>query len=212
MLKGILKNQKIQLTLFAIASIASIIATWFLYRRLFRDGIGATGYFDDEGGLGDEITEDMAKYPTYGQQPVILDHFKISEFDSPDAPGSGNKMRVQFLMMYNAARNKAGIPFVINSGYRTTAHNIQVGGVPKSSHTRGWAADTKALTIDQQAAIVRAGREAGFTRFGIYKTFIHMDCDPAKKMNVAWYGKNTNVVAKGGDFVKAGFPFDPFTV
>ena len=207
----ILKNH-IQLTLFALFAIASLTATWFLYRRLFRDGIGATGYFDDEGGLGDETNEDMAKYPIYGQQPVILDHFNIKEFDSPDAPGSGKKMRTKFLVMYNQARNNADIPFVVNSGYRTVAHNEKVGGVPKSSHTRGWAADTRALTIGEQILIVRAARNAGFNRFGIYGTFIHLDCDPTKRQNVAWFKKNTNVIAKGGDFGKAGFPFDPFTV
>ena len=154
----------------------------------------------------------MIKYPTYGQQPVLLDHFEIEEFDSPDAPGSGNKMRAKFLLMYNLARNYAGIPFVVNSGYRTKAYNQKVGSKPKSSHTRGWAADTRALTIGEQILIVRAGRNAGFNRFGIYKTFIYMDCDPTKKQNVAWFEKDIKAVAKGGDFLKAGFPFDPFTV
>ena len=53
-----------------------------------------------------------------------MQYFKLSEFDSPDLPGSGQRMKPEFLKMIDRARDIAGgVPFVINSGFRTVAHN-----------------------------------------------------------------------------------------
>ncbi|MBK8965181.1 MAG: peptidase M15 [Lewinellaceae bacterium] len=137
-----------------------------------------------------------------------MSHFDINEFDSPDQPGSGVYMKIKFLEMLDAAREQAGIPFRVNSGYRTPKHNAAVGGVPIRA-ARGWAADIGARTLEQKIRIVRAARSVGFNRFGIYDTFVHLDCDPGKRGDVAWNGK-MNAVEKGGSF--SMFPFDPFTV
>lgn len=191
-----------------ILSLAAAVGlVWWLYRQFFRDGLGATG-FDDEGGL-DAPAPGSVLGTTYQQSPTMLTHFDISEFDSPDAPGSGEQMQTSTLLMLDAARKNAGIPFRVNSGYRTPEHNASVGGVPDSAHTRGYAADIHAPDRDTQIKIVRAARAAGFTRFGLYDSFVHLDNDPAKPQNVAWYKKATSV-QKGGNF--AGYPFDPFTV
>ncbi|MBK8965073.1 MAG: peptidase M15 [Lewinellaceae bacterium] len=138
-----------------------------------------------------------------------MSHFDIREFDSPDQPGSGVYMKIKFLEMLDAAREQAGIPFRVNSGYRTPTHNAAVGGVPDSAHTRGWAADIAARTLEQKMRIVRAARTVGFNRFGIYDTFVHLDCDPGKRADVAWNGKGY-ALARGGDF--SGWGFDPFSV
>ncbi|MBK8968603.1 MAG: peptidase M15 [Lewinellaceae bacterium] len=138
-----------------------------------------------------------------------LRHFDVSEFDSKDLPGSGVNMKIKFLKMLDAAREEAGIPFRVNSGYRTAARNAAVGGVSNSAHLSGWAADIAAGTLEQKIRIVRAARGAGFNRFGIYSGFIHLDCDPGKSPNVAWNGTVAGVF-RGGDF--SSFPFDPFTV
>lgn len=37
-----------------------------------------------------------------------------------------------------ALRKLAGVPVVVNAGYRCRQHNQEVGGVPNSEHTRGW--------------------------------------------------------------------------
>ena len=47
-------------------------------------------------------------------------YFHISEFDSPDEPGSGAGMSHKFLRMLDEARDIAGVPCKINSGYRAT--------------------------------------------------------------------------------------------
>lgn len=39
------------------------------------------------------------------------------------------------------AREKLGMPIRMNSGYRCIKHNVEVGGVERSQHLRGEAAD-----------------------------------------------------------------------
>ena len=114
------------------------------------------------------------------------EYFSCDEFDSHLEEGSGNKMQESFLDRLHQARKYAAIPFVINSGYRTTEHNKLVGGSPKSSHITGWAADIKATDSVTRYKILNALINAGFNRIGIAKTFIHVDNDPIKPTNVIW--------------------------
>jgi uncharacterized protein YcbK (DUF882 family) len=115
-----------------------------------------------------------------------LQHFKLSEFDSPDAPGSGVNMKPEFIQRIINARTIAGIPFVINSGYRTAAHNAKVGGVDSSSHCQGWAADIACKDGAKRWTIINALLKAGINRIGVSSSFIHADCDPTKPANVIW--------------------------
>lgn len=192
-------------TLIAAALLAF---TWWVFRRLFRDGVGPTGKWDDEGGIPNSPWPGGGDL-TFSQAPFSMRHFRIEEFDSPDLNGSGVNMKVRFLQMIDEAREIAGIAFKVNSGYRTVAHNKNEGGVKNSAHLVGFAADIKATTLEQKIKIVRAARSVGFNRFGIYNTFIHLDCDPGKSSGVAW-NKKMQVEKKGGDF--SDFPFDPFTI
>lgn len=86
----------------------------------------------------------------------------------------------------DVAREKAGIPFVITSGYRCEAHNRAVGGVEMTAHTQGRAVDIKCSDGRSRAIIVKAGMQAGFTRIGVAKTFIHLDDAPDLPQNVIW--------------------------
>ena len=114
-------------------------------------------------------------------------YFKFKEFDSPDLPGSGEKsMNRSFLEKLDKAREKAGIPFRINSGYRTRAHNKYVGGKPTSSHMIGRAVDIACPDNASRWTIINSLLEVGFNRIGIGSTFIHVDDDPAKSPNVIW--------------------------
>lgn len=194
---------------FSIVAACLVALAWWLWRILFRDGIGASGYYDDEGGIPSSNPNLNDMNVQFKDAPFNLKHFAITEFDSPDAPGSGSLMQVEFLKKLDDARSIAGIPFRVNSGYRTSAHNAKIGGVKDSAHTRGWAADISAPTLQEKIAVVRAAREAGFNRFGVYDSFIHLDCDPSKTPDVAW-NKRLEAVKKGGNFNK--FPFDPFSV
>ena len=48
-------------------------------------------------------------------------------------------------------RSRAGVRIVIHAGYRCPAHNLEVGGVPDSEHTRGLAGDIHVPGLTQQA-------------------------------------------------------------
>ena len=114
-------------------------------------------------------------------------HFQISEFDSPDAPGSGVKMDKHFLDMLDCIREEADIPFHINSGYRTAAYNRTLkDSTPNSAHTRGMAVDIRAETGREKLLIVRAAVIHGIKRIGIGKTFIHIDCDSTLPNPTIW--------------------------
>ncbi len=112
--------------------------------------------------------------------------FDTKEFDSPDVQGSGKNMQHTTLLMLCEARKIANVPFKINSGFRTIEHNAKVGGVVNSAHTRGYAIDISTPNGHNQKLIVKALRQAGFKRFGIYTNFIHADNDPIKKQFAYW--------------------------
>tara|TARA_R110000751_G_scaffold303883_2_gene418900 strand:- start:675 stop:1079 length:405 start_codon:yes stop_codon:yes gene_type:complete len=122
-----------------------------------------------------------------------LKYFKLDEFDCPTDKGSGENMCPIFVRKLDKARELAGIPFRINSGYRTPAHNKEVGGVKNSSHMNipCNASDIHIKDSRSRFLILVALKIQGFTRFGIGKNFIHVDSDDKnnggdKSPNVIW--------------------------
>lgn len=79
-----------------------------------------------------------------------------------------------FMAMLEEARTIAGIPFVINSGYRCEKHNTEVGSESKN-HVSGRAADIKCVDGPSRRKILKALFGVGFERIGIGKTYIHVD-------------------------------------
>ena len=115
-----------------------------------------------------------------------MKYFEQNEFDSPDELGSGEKMDATFLFKVDSARHLAGIPFKVNSGYRTKEHNEEVGGVNGSSHTKGLAVDIGCGDGSSRFKIVKAAMDVGITRIGVSGSFIHLDDDKDKAQNVIW--------------------------
>jgi zinc D-Ala-D-Ala carboxypeptidase len=115
-----------------------------------------------------------------------LTYFTITEFDSPDEVGSGYRMNKDFIRRLDTARGIAGIPFKINSGYRTAAHNTKVGGRVGSSHKKGLAVDIGYYGSRERYLILNALMQVGINRIGIAKTFIHCDVDKNKDEDVIW--------------------------
>ena len=96
-----------------------------------------------------------------------------------------NNMNKDFLFVLDEAREFAGIPFVINSAYRSPEHPLSIKN-SSSSHIKGLAVDIKATDSITRFKIVKALIEVGFTRIGIADTFIHVDLDLDKTQNVIW--------------------------
>jgi uncharacterized protein YcbK (DUF882 family) len=121
-----------------------------------------------------------------------LKYFTLDEFDSPDLPNSGVNMDSNFLQKLEAAREIAGIPFRINSGYRTQEHHNAIykklGKEPtKSAHLIGKAADIHCTDSRSRFIIISALLDAGISRVGISSTFIHCDtAEKGKTQNVIW--------------------------
>ncbi len=117
-----------------------------------------------------------------------MQYFSVSEFDSPDVPGSGSNMQDSTLKALDLARKRTGKAYHITSGYRTLEHNAAVGGVENSAHVRGFAAD---ISIDgwPEADVVRLIADltaVGFRRIGRARTFVHADNDPDKPAPAYW--------------------------
>lgn len=116
-----------------------------------------------------------------------LRYFQYGEFDSPDKDGSGKPeneggcMNYNFLCLLDIARENAGVPFKITSGYRTPAHNAKVGGRLGSSHLKGLAVDIACSDSATRGKIITGLFLAGLgRRIGIAKDFIHVDMDMDK--------------------------------
>jgi len=123
-------------------------------------------------------------------------YFRPEEFDckckkcKDNGEGRGiDMMEDYFLQMLDDARHKAGIPFVITSGYRCPSHNRAVGGVANSAHTKGLAADIACSDDRSRGYIIGALYEASFNRIGIHPDFIHVDDDDSKSADVVWLYK-----------------------
>ena len=111
-------------------------------------------------------------------------YFKKEEFACPCC--GRNEIKDEFLAKLDEAREIAGVPFVITSGYRCSKHNKEVGGSPTSSHLKGLAADIKTTSSKQRYKILNALLKVGFKRIGIGQNFIHVDLDTEKVQEVAW--------------------------
>lgn len=123
---------------------------------------------------------------------INLKYFTLEEFSCPTLPNSGVNMDSNFLQKLDNAREIAGIPFRINSGYRTQEHHNAIykklGKEPtKSAHLIGKAADIHCTDSRSRFIIISALLDAGISRVGISSTFIHCDtAEKGKTQNVIW--------------------------
>jgi hypothetical protein len=117
--------------------------------------------------------------------PDVKD-FTPKEFDSPDVPGSGIRMRIGFLHMIQALRTACGFPLIIDSGVRTMAHNQAIGGEMFSAHITGEAADVRAISSRTRFIIISNALRLGFRRIGVGDTFIHLDISLTLDQDVYW--------------------------
>lgn len=109
-----------------------------------------------------------------------IDYFSPIEFTRCIPTCSKEQMNDAFLKRLNKARRLAGIPFVINSAFRSSEYDIQKGRTGNSFHCKGRAVDIRCLDSSSRAVIVESLIMVGFHGIGIANTFIHVDDRPLK--------------------------------
>ena len=105
------------------------------------------------------------------------------------------------LDMMTEVREELGLPFLFSSIYRSPLHNARVGGAPLSRHKLSDAFDVKIFNPATDGRYHRLGgrvraearrllprwrlyevaRGVGFTGFGFYRTFLHIDRGPRRE-------------------------------
>lgn len=73
------------------------------------------------------------------------------------------------------ARTLAGVPFKLNSAFRSEDYELAHKRSGKSMHCLGRAVDIKCVDSGNRYRIVNALIAAGFNGIGIDNTFIHVD-------------------------------------
>jgi uncharacterized protein YcbK (DUF882 family) len=82
-------------------------------------------------------------------------------------------------------------PVVIYSGHRCALHNARVGGAPLSMHKK--IAFDVALKGHSLVEMLLAFKQAGFSGFGYYDTFLHVDLGIPRR----WWSKKGEKVWDG---------------
>lgn len=111
----------------------------------------------------------------------ISKKFKVKEFACKDR-SDAIKIDSAVVGYLQAARDHFGVPFYINSAYRTTAWNKKVGGASKSYHMQGRAVDHHAKGKVDLMDLARFYESIGCCGIIVYpkSCFIHIDSRTTK--------------------------------
>ena len=106
---------------------------------------------------------------------LLSENFRVEEFachDGSDIIIIASKL----VTVLQDIRTHFGKPVIINSGYRTVEYNKKIGGVPKSQHCYGNAADIviSGVSPKEVAAFAETLLE-NCGGIGIYTDFTHID-------------------------------------
>ena len=116
-----------------------------------------------------------------------LRHFSPLEFRCKCGCGAGmEKMDADLLQMLDEARDLAGIPFPF---FRVPLPEAQQGG-RRRAHVLPYSrlcVDIRCVDSHSRFVMLQALLEAGFRRVELAPTWIHVDNDPDKPRDVAFY-------------------------
>lgn len=102
-------------------------------------------------------------------------NFNELDFEMCTPKCSISAMSDAFMNRLQYARDLAGIPFVLNSAYRSSDYDKSKGRTGTGFHTLGHAVDIKCTSSRDRYKILNACLLAGFSGIGIGPTFIHVD-------------------------------------
>lgn len=105
----------------------------------------------------------------------LTKNFSLKEFNCKCGCGL-NCISMDLVKKLQEARDSTFTPIIVLSGVRCKKHNQEVGGVPKSFHTKGLAVDVSFPTKDLRT-LYRILEVQGFNGLGVYpkEGFIHID-------------------------------------
>lgn len=103
------------------------------------------------------------------------------------SPEEVEGLDANFVAKLDLARQAAGIPFLITSGFRSPETNQSTpGAVSDSAHLKGLAVDLRVTNDHEVALIFDAAKAVGITRRLVYvdqdfnPVHVHIDVDPDK--------------------------------
>ena len=112
-------------------------------------------------------------------------NFTVKEFACSDGTDTVF-ISLALVNLLQKIRNHFGKAVIINSAYRTEAHNKSIGGATYSQHKYGLAADIHidGVTPKEIAAYVETLMPSS-GGIGIYKSFVHVD---VRQVKSRWNG------------------------
>lgn len=112
-------------------------------------------------------------------------NFTVKEFACSDGTDTVF-ISLALVNLLQKIRDHFGKPVIINSAYRTEAHNKSIGGATYSQHKYGLAADIhiNGVTPKEIAAYVETLLPSS-GGIGIYKSFVHID---VRRVKSRWNG------------------------
>ena len=130
----------------------------------------------------------MTTYDHWSQVPRTFTKWPWKHFRPVEMACRGTgKLSVHrgLLDRLDILRSRCGFPIVILSAFRTSYHNAFVGGAPFSSHLKAVAVDLSIVGKDKKL-MERIAKEEGFTGFGYYRTFLHIDLGRPRSWGTKW--------------------------
>lgn len=113
----------------------------------------------------------------------ITNNFTIEEFDCKDGSKMPEEVKENIIKLaknLQVLRDHTGKAIHVNSGYRSLAYNLRVGGAKNSQHPKGNAGDItiEGMTPREVALTIEKLIDEGKMKqggIGVYKTFTHYD-------------------------------------
>lgn len=113
-------------------------------------------------------------------------YFTDDDFKRATPSCSISQMCSETLARLDKARDVAGVPFVVNSAYRSPEYDRAKGRSGSGAHTTGHAVDVRCSDSRTRWRVIFGALAAGFTRIGIGLTFVHLDDSEALPGPAIW--------------------------
>ena len=130
----------------------------------------------------------MTTYDHWSQVPRTFSAWPWKFFQPKEIACRGTgKLSVHsgLLDRLDILRSRFGSPLTVLSGFRSPYHNAFVGGAPFSSHLKAVAVDLSIVKQDKKL-MEQIAKEEGFTGFGYYRTFLHIDLGRPRTWGMKW--------------------------